>query len=58
MREQWFAIDQAASINHLGNFLLSDRRYRKVWFVEKVLGWLKSYCGKRFVPERVDAFFE
>ena len=37
--------------------LLSDRPYRKAWSVDKVLGYLKSYRGKRFDPDCVDAFF-
>ncbi|MBL3598391.1 MAG: response regulator [gamma proteobacterium endosymbiont of Lamellibrachia anaximandri] len=38
--------------------LLSDRPYRKAWSVDKMLGYLKSYRGKRFDPDCVDAFFE
>jgi len=38
--------------------LLSDRPYRKARSVDKVLGYLKAYRGKRFDPDCVDAFFE
>ncbi|MCB1760542.1 MAG: response regulator [Gammaproteobacteria bacterium] len=38
--------------------LLSDRPYRKAWSIDKVLSYLKSYRGKRFDPDCIDAFFD
>lgn len=38
--------------------LLSDRPYRKAKSLDNVLGYLKSYRGKRFDPDCIDAFFE
>jgi len=38
--------------------MLSDRPYRKARSVDKALRYLKSYRGKRFDPDCVDAFFE
>ncbi len=38
--------------------LLSDRPYRKAYSVKKALDCLRSYRGKRFDPDCVDAFFD
>ena len=46
------------SVADFADALLSDRPYRKAWSVDKVLGYLKSYRGKRFDPDCIDAFFE
>jgi two-component system response regulator RpfG len=54
-------IPQEARIVSVADFvdaLLTNRPYRKAWSVDKVLGYLKSYRGKRFDPDCIDAFFE
>jgi two-component system response regulator RpfG len=38
--------------------LLSDRPYRRAWTIDRVFGYLKSFRGKRFDPDCVDAFFQ
>ncbi|HXK58174.1 MAG TPA: HD domain-containing phosphohydrolase, partial [Gammaproteobacteria bacterium] len=46
------------SVADCADALLSERPYRKAWSADKVLCYLKSYRGKRFDPDCIDAFFE
>jgi HD-GYP domain-containing protein (c-di-GMP phosphodiesterase class II) len=38
--------------------LLSDRPYRKAWFQEKALNYLREQSGKHFDPNMVEEFFD
>ncbi len=46
------------SIADFVDAMLSDRPYRRAWSVDRVLDNVRSFRGKRFDPDCVDAFFQ